>query len=179
MFSLLQFSPTFWDLGFLTTSLAGKHQGKEDFQYLSLFPILCNQITHLVQQWARVLPSLPFVMEVHVETLPVFFDILSQIQFYLKFSFPNWFLDAQTTSLYSFHITCTCFHPLRASFLSLSFAKSSLFIHTDLLTFFPDFLFTETDCSWVSRRSSLNISHFYWSPLRSRDLFHGVLPSRI
>lgn len=47
-----------------------------------------------------------------------------------------------------------CFHPHCATCLCLS--RSSLFIHGDLLSVFPDFIFVGVHCSWAWRRQSLS-----------------------
>ena len=58
----------------------------------------------------------------------------------------------------------------------LSSTKSTPFIHTGLLAFFPDFMNIGIGCSWDCRRWSLNINWLSWAPLLSRVnglcLFH-------
>lgn len=71
-----------------------------------------------------------------------------------------------------------CFHPLYAFFLSLSLAKSSVFIRAGLLAFLPDFAFVVMELSWAWRRWSLNIQEVSWALLPSSTLAHKTLLRR-
>lgn len=75
--------------GFQKASLFRKDQDKESFQYLSLFPVLCNDVPLVVQQWAHIFHGLPLVTSVLTEALLVIFDVPDQTQFHLDFRFPN------------------------------------------------------------------------------------------
>ena len=102
----------------------------------------------LIQQRAHIFHSLPFVTHVLIEALLVVFDIPCQIQFQLGIpAFLTSALHARITSPYSSQVTRPCFHPLQASFLCLSLARSSLLIHAGLLAFLPDFLLVGMDRS--------------------------------
>lgn len=65
-------------------------------------------------------------------------------------------MNVWTRFLYSPHITCPYFHPLCSSFLSLSLARSNLFIHRGLLAFLYDFSFFAGEPPWARRGCSLN-----------------------
>lgn len=82
-FTCSTLSPSFWNSEFLKASLVSKDWGKGGIHYLSLFCVLCNQAPCLIQQWAQIVLSLPFVAYL------VFFDTPEQIQFCLDFSIPN------------------------------------------------------------------------------------------
>lgn len=131
------------DLRFQKTSLAGKDQGKYGIQHLSFFHTLCNQIPKLVEQWAHIIPSLPFVASVFTKLLSL--TSLARCNSIWSIAFPASPLDAHMVSLHS-----------------------SLFLHRDLLAFLSNFLLIEMDLSWASWRRSLNITQLFWPPLPCR-----------
>lgn len=57
-------------------------------------------------------------------------------------------------------------------------SRISLLIHTALLVFLPDFLFTGLNHCWVWRKWSLNTNQLYGATLLSTALSHGTLISR-
>ena len=103
---------------------------------------------------------------------------LARFRFMLTLAFLTSSLDAQTVFLYSPQVTCPCFHYLYPLFLCLSLAKSSLFIHTGLLAFLPDFVAVQIEFFWAWRRCSLDINHLSWTPLPSKVLSHRTPPKR-
>lgn len=108
--------------------------------------VLSNQVPRSIQQWDHICPSLLLVTCVFAEALLGTFDIPCQIQLQM-WALALLTMHAQMVSLYSFNVTRPCFHTLYASFLYLSFARNSLFIHADLLAFLLDFLLIKMDCS--------------------------------
>lgn len=65
--------------------------------------------------------------------------------------------------------------PVTPSLLCLSLSRISLLIHTTLLVFLPDFLFTGMHHCWAWRRWSLNINQLSGAALPSRALSHGMV----
>jgi len=108
-----------------------------------------------------------------IDAVLVVFDIHSQIQFQLGLSFPN-FITGCLDKVSAF-LPFLCFHPLYASFLCLNLAGSSLFIHTDLLAFLPDFVFVGMEISWAHKRNSKKLTNQKWLlvlvPLYIQDNF--------
>lgn len=96
-------------------------------------------------------PRLPFVVDLLEEVLLVVLHVPGQMQYQMGFGFPNFlpaFLDGSWAA-----------YPWRflsyASFLCLSFVKSSLFIYLTFLPLLLDVLLTRADYSWTWRKGSL------------------------
>lgn len=92
----------------------------------------------LIHQWAHF--SLDFAPSVPVQVFLVAFHIPCQIQCQVGFGFPPLSLHAQMVSLYSYWVSCPCFHLPYASFSCLSLVRSYLFVHPKLLLPLLDFL---------------------------------------
>lgn len=76
--------------------------------------------------------------------------------------------------LYPLQLTHPCFHPPYAFFVFWSMTRIFLLIHSGLLPFLPDFLYTSVDHSWNWRRWPLNIKNISWVPLSSTALSHRI-----
>lgn len=57
--SLLHIFPMVWGLQFLKTNLSSKDWGEEGTKHLSLFHVLCYQVSCSIQLWSHIFPPLP------------------------------------------------------------------------------------------------------------------------
>lgn len=117
---------------------------------------------------------LVFLVSVLTGAFLVIFDLYGQIQFCLGFNFSNLisvFLDSDSVWL-SDYLHCLC-----VSLLCWSLAWISLFIHTGLLEFLPDFLFIGIRYFWGSEPWMLTSSFRTLFPF-PRFFTHESLPHR-
>lgn len=123
-------NPMNLDLGFLKASLSSKVWGKESIVYFDLFCVLWDQIPIPIQWCAHTFPNLSFAEDAHVETLSAFLSI-TEFNFSWILAFLILYLGGWTLSLYS-----SSFHLLYIFFSCMSFVRSFVLIHADLLAWF-------------------------------------------
>lgn len=118
------------DLGFLKIGLSSKVWGKESIVYLDLFCVLWDQIPIPIQWYTHTFPNLSFAQDACVETLSAFLSI-TEFNCSWILSFLALYLGAWAVSLYF-----SCFLLLYIFFSRMSFVRSFVLIHADLLAWF-------------------------------------------
>lgn len=150
-------------------------------KYCNLF--LCHQVPCHKQQWVHIFYSLTFMMSALSAVLLVVCYISCLIQFHFGFNFSNC-ISACSYNVavflrgYLSLIPLSIFHLLYSSFLHLSFAWSSLFIHASLLAFLPDFLLIGMDGSCVWRRWYLNTKQLFLAPFPKYNIKLSILDEK-
>ena len=86
-FILPGLSFAFCDLGSVAGAPSGEDWGKKVIEYLRLFHIPGNQVSHFVLERANIFPILPFMTDIPTETFLVVLDVPGQIKFYQGFGF--------------------------------------------------------------------------------------------
>lgn len=106
----------------------------------SAFSIMSNQVSYFLLEGAHIFPSLHFITNVPIGALFVPLDISGHIYFHQGLSFPNLILvwSCSEQFLCIPHTMLPLSTGLHWYFI---LSRSSLFIHTGLLAFLPDFLF--------------------------------------
>lgn len=88
VFPTPDFTPTVWGLELLKICLASKDHSKGGIQYFSLFSVLCNSASHLLNNGPTFFLII-FIFYALLEDLLVTLDITCLIQFHLGFSFAH------------------------------------------------------------------------------------------
>lgn len=88
VFPTPDFTPTVWGLELLKICLASKDHSKGGIQYFSLFSVLCNSASHLLNNGPTFFLII-FISYALLEDLLVTLDITCLIQFHLGFSFAH------------------------------------------------------------------------------------------
>lgn len=118
---------------------------------------------------------MPFLVDIPVEALILFFVSLVKFRSSCTLSFLNPSLHIQAVSLHSSQDICPCLQGLCISCLPLGLTTRSRLIHACLLPSFSDFLQPGIENSCTLWKASLKISQFGCAPLLLRVVSYGLL----